>query len=90
MAPAKTNTHRVSLDTCAQIKQLFGSPAHAYTMLRFKGAEVTYRRFTAALNYNYVTHEETAIVEYNWDAWKRHFLADPTITYFDLPSHLAN
>lgn len=85
MAPERTNTHRVSLDYIAQLKNLLPNTRHAYAVLKVERLGVPYRRFSAALQYNFVSQREAQAVEAAWEAWKHHFLADVKTHYFDLP-----
>lgn len=86
MAPERTNTHRVSLDVINQIKNLWPVARHSYKMLRYEENQLDFRRYTMALGFHFVTHEEVMLIERNWEAWKHHFLADPTTAYFELPT----
>lgn len=89
MAPERTNTHRLNLDYISQLKQLWSTTRHAYDILNLSGTGVSYRRFSAAMSYNFVTHDEVMTIEHHWESWKGNFLADAKTVYFTLPESLV-
>lgn len=75
MAPETKNTHRVSLDTLAALKSLFGSVSHAYSALQLAAAGIETRRFRLAFSHYRVTFEEMTTIETAWERWQEYFLA---------------
>lgn len=89
MAPERRNTARVNLDYLAQIKHLSPALKHAYFLLRLDKTGLPYRRFSSAMQHNFVLPDEADKIERAWEAWKRHFLADEKTHYFQLPDELV-
>lgn len=74
MAPEKRNTAKISLDTIAAIRGLFGSIHHVHEILKLAEVSITPRRFTIAMNHSFVTPAEAHAIETHWSRWKEQYL----------------
>lgn len=90
MAPERKNTAKLSLDSIAGIKGLFGTSIQAHAVLRLQHMGVPFRRFTLAMQHAWITQAEVSTIETLWTRWKLHFLhpEHAELTDFSLPDDL--
>ena len=90
MAPERRNTAKLNLDLIASIRGIFGSVAHAYSMLSLEKVGMPMRRLNLALNHNFITPDESWQIETHWNEWAQLYLhkSAHTVTDFTLPDEL--